>query len=323
MKYIFYNDKYLSKIGLGVSRYGTLVNKEQSYLLLDTFVQNGGTVVDTARNYYEWVENGRGKSEELLGQWMEERKNRESMVVSTKGGVRNSGKVFTADLSCKNLRTEMAESLDALRTDYVDIYLLHRDEPDRMVEEIVDSVQELLPFVKNQLIGVSNWSVERLKKANSYALSHGLTPFKVVQTWWSIASYTSSMWDDPTTTWMSAELYQHCLENNILAMGYTSQAKGFFQKAISSGLSSIDPFLKKRILTENNLRKLDHMNKYCLENNVAPTAVVSAYITSNPLSGLALISTSQIEHLVEILNCSDYILPMDEINWYDSLDMAY
>ena len=322
MKYIINeSSKPISKIGLGISRYGTLVDKAQSYDLLDLFLHYGGNVIDTARNYYEWVDNGRGKGEQLLGDWMQDRQNRDLIVVSTKGGVRNCGKVFTADLSKDNLTLELQESLDSLRTNYLDIYLLHRDEPDRPIEEIIETVQEIVPYVKNGLIGVSNWSAARLKAANSYALQHGLHPFKVVQTWWSISSYTETMWGDPTTTWMDDEMYQYCIKNQILAMGYTSQAKGFFQKAISVGLNNIDEMLKYRASNSANLIKLQHMDEYCRKNHLDPTAVVSGYITSNPLSGIALISTSNPDHLSEIMRCADYNLPISEIEWYDRIDL--
>ena len=45
----------LSKIGLGTGRFGTVVSEETSFEMLDLFYENGGNVIDTARNYYEWV----------------------------------------------------------------------------------------------------------------------------------------------------------------------------------------------------------------------------------------------------------------------------
>lgn len=104
-------------------------------------------------------------------------------------------------------------------------------------------------------------------------------------------------------------------------MGYTSQAKGFFQKAISVGLNNIDEMLKYRASNSANLIKLQHMDEYCRKNHLDPTAVVSGYITSNPLSGIALISTSNPDHLSEIMRCADYNLPISEIEWYDRIDL--
>ena len=154
MKYInFHRGKKLSKIGLGVSRFGTRVPDELANAMLDMFLRSGGTLVDTARNYYEWVENGRGKSEEFLGKWMEDHRCRNKIVLSTKGGVSNQGKQFHVDLSRGALLTELKESLEALRTDYLDIYLLHRDDLKRPVEEIMDTLQEISAVGKCGSIG--------------------------------------------------------------------------------------------------------------------------------------------------------------------------
>lgn len=320
MKYLtLSNGKRISKIGLGVSRFGTRTPRELSEEMLNHFCQAGGTLADTARNYYEWVENGRGKSEAFLGEWMERQKCRDRLVVSTKGGVRNSGSKFYANLSRDALLKELEESMDALRTGYLDIYLLHRDEPERPTAEIVESLQEIAEKSNCHDLGVCNWSCQRIREANQYAAKHGLLPIQLVQTWWSLASYTESMWNDPTTTHMDAETAAYCQANNCMVMGYTSQAKGFFQKACALGTEHLDPLLKRRIMNEQNLRKLEELQKYCAENGCTPTDVVVGYITSNPLPGTALVSCSSVEQLDDILASADYRLEDEVIRRFDAI----
>lgn len=103
MKYTNKFGMNLSKIGLGTGRFGTVVSEETSFEMLDLFYENGGNVIDTARNYYEWVENGRGKSEQTIGKWMAKRGVRDKVYISTKCGVRNEGKTFYMNLSKENL----------------------------------------------------------------------------------------------------------------------------------------------------------------------------------------------------------------------------
>lgn len=310
MKYLSLpGGKRLSKIGLGVSRFGTRVPDGLACAMLDRFCAAGGTLLDTARNYYEWVENGRGKSEAFLGRWMEARGCRDQVVLSTKGGVSNRGKVFHVDLSRGALLAELKESLEALRTGYLDIYLLHRDEPERPVEEIVDSLQEIAALGQCGSIGVCNWRCERIRAANRYAERHGLRPIQIVQTWWSMASYTEAMWDDPTTTHMDPETAGYCRDQGCIVMAYTSQAKGFFQKACAVGIEGLDPLLKHRILTKENLERLQLVKAYCAETGCTPTDVVLGYITSHPLRGTALVSCSSLAQLEDILNSADYVLP--------------
>lgn len=318
MKYITLpNGKKLSKIGLGVSRFGTRTPAGPAGEMLRQFLAAGGTLIDTARNYYEWVEHGRGKSEEFLGRWMEANGCREQIVLSTKGGVSNEGKRFRVDLSRKGLLAELRESMDALRTDYLDIYLLHRDEPGRPVEEIMDSLQELAGVGRCENIGVCNWRCDRIRAANQYAQRHGLRPIRLVQTWWSMAAYTETMWDDPTTTHMDEETAEYCKGHGCIAMAYTSQAKGFFQKACAAGVDGLEPLLKHRMLTGRNLKKLEQLQIYCARTGCTPTDVVLGYITSNPLSGTALVSCSSLAQLEDVLNSADYVLPGEVIQTLD------
>lgn len=321
MKYIKDDciNKKISQIALGTGRFGTKVPEDLSFEMLDLFLEYGGTVIDTARNYYEWVENGRGKSEECIGKWIESRKAREKICLVTKGGVRNSGKVWNFNLSRNNLINELKESLEALRTDYVDIYLLHKDETDRAVEEIVESMQYLLELGNIGRIGVSNWSANRMKAANEYAESQGLVPFKVIQTWWSVAEYTKEMWNDENTTHMDEDTYRYMIDNDLIGMAYTSQCKGYFQKVEKCGRDSIDAFLKKRIETPTNLRILDYLSKLSKENNVSMTDLVNAYITSDKARGIALVSVSLIEQLLDILQHCDYDMPYEAIEHINAL----
>lgn len=319
MKYLSFQDKKYSKIGLGTGRFGTIVSEAQSWELLDIFYENGGTVIDTARNYYEWVEDGRGKSEQCIGRWMESRKLRDYVCISTKGGVKNKGKEWFINLSKGALTEELKESLETLHTDYLDIYVLHRDEKERPVEEIIDTLQVLKEMGQIAHIGVSNWSYERVIKANEYAKKMGLYPLEIVQTWWSLAEYKDEMWNDSNTTHMNDEMYKYMQENDMIGMAYTSQCKGFFQKAIDLGLDNVDDFLKHRIVTKRNIMKLEYIEKFCKENDVPPTAVVTGYITSNHLPGIALVSTSKTGQLMEIMGTADYNLAEDHIKELDAI----
>ena len=313
-------DVPISKIGLGTAKFGSRMSEETAYSLLDLFYDNGGTLLDTARNYDEWAKYGRGKSEECIGNWIVKRKNRTRVVLCTKGGVRRNklGERYF-DLSYQGLYQEMQESLEALKTDYIDIYLLHKDEKNRAVEEIVDSMQKICELGNVKVLGVANWSVERLKKANDYAKKNGYKQFDIVQTWWSLAEYTKEMWNDENTTYMTNDMYGYLLDNRLVGMAYTAQCKGFFQKAIKYGIDNVDEFLKKRIVTGKNLRILRYIKNYCLENSVNPTAVINSYITDNLLEGISLVSCSSVEQLNEILECADYVLNQYVIKEIDNM----
>jgi len=325
MKYLTEKNRdiKISCIGIGTGRFGTRVPNELAYEMLDLFLEYGGTVIDTARNYYEWVENGRGKSEECIGKWMEKRKIREKVCVTTKGGVKNNGKEWRISLDRQRLREELKESLEALRTDYIDIYLLHRDEPGRPVEEIVDTMQYLIEVGGIKKIGVANWSIDRIIQANDYAKRQGIKIFEVIQTWWSVAEYKQEMWDDENTTHMDNLTYRYLEENELIGMAYTSQCKGYFQKAINRGYNQVDPFLRKRIETPKNIAVLKFLRQYSEKQGVTITELLNGYITSGKVKGIALVSCSSKEQLIDILTHCDYQMPLKIIEEIKSIKGEY
>lgn len=308
----------LSRIGLGTSRMGSLYSEEFSFELLDTFFSAGGTVLDTARNYYDWLPDGRGKSEKCIGKWMFNHNNRDKVCIISKGGTKGNGSK-KVDLSRVNLCDELKESLDALQTDRLDIYVLHKDEIGRPVEDIVDTLQVLKEQGKISQVGVDNWSFERIVEANRYADKHGLEKIRIVETWWSLAEYTKEFWNDEDTRNMTEELLHYIEEKDMLGIAVTPQCKGFFQKVVNNGYESIDDFLKKRIATKRNLKKAEYIKKYCLENHISPTAFVIGYITSQKADSVAVIGCSKLDQLVDILDNGDMVLSQEIIQEIDKI----
>lgn len=298
---------------MGGGKIGSTFSDEISFMLLDTFFENGGTVIDTARSYSPWEENGRGKSENCIGRWLEKNKTREDIVIATKGGI--SGNIV--DNSKANLIKELNESLEALRTDYIDIYLLHKDDLDRPVEEIVETMQLLKEKAAIRKVGVSNMSYSRFRQAVIYAKENHMEPFSILQTWWSLAEYKKEMWNDGMTTHMDDNMYDFLKKEDMICMAYTSQCKGYFQKMVLE--ENITPFLKKRIETKRNIQKAEYIKKYCKENNVHPTAFVNGYITSNQLKGIALVSCSTTSQLQNVMSNSDYVLSQEIIDEIDKI----
>lgn len=320
MKYI--NDdkvkKNISKIGFGGARLGTNYSEELSFKLLDIFYSNGGTLLDTARSYSPWQSDSRGNSEKCIGKWMEKSCRRDEMVVVTKGGIRGE-KGNIIDASKANLSNELEESLEALRTDYIDIYLLHKDDLQRPIEEIVETLQFLKEKAHAKRIGIANMEYGRFHKSLTYAENNHMEPFSVLQTWWSLAEYKKEMWNDASTTHMDPDMYRILKEKNMICMAYTSQCKGYFQKMALEEEDKIDSFLKMRIETERNIQKAMYIKNYCKENNIHPTAFVNGYITSNQLAGVALVSCSTEEQIQNVMDNCNYVLPQKVIDDIDNI----
>lgn len=323
MKYLNfkYNDvtMKISKIVLGTGRFGTKLSEEASFELLDAYVENGGNLIDTARSYSEWLPGGRGSSERTIGKWLKNTGNRNKVYISTKGGMNRIDGKLVIDIKCDTLDRELKESLEALNTEYVDLYLLHRDDTEEPVEAVMETLNSFVESGRVRAIGVSNWSLDRIRQANAFALKNKIMPITVAQLWWCLAEYTDNMWNDPTTTHMDDSFYKYFLENNIPVMAYTSQAKGFFSKAMKVGIENLDDFLKLRILTDTNRLKFEAVKAICEDEKCDPVAIVLGYITSNPLQGMAIIGCSTMDQLLTAMNNADFELEQSLIDVLDSI----
>ncbi|MBM3210838.1 aldo/keto reductase, partial [Candidatus Poribacteria bacterium] len=157
-------DKSVSRLVLGTM----IINArelEKSFSLMDAAIELGCTTLDTAHVY---------GSEGAIGRWMEERKNRDKVIILTKGAHPNADRKRVTPF---DITADMHDSLARLKTDYIDIYLLHRDDPDVPVGPIVECLNEHLRAGRIKAFGGSNWRHERIQEANDYAQSHGLVPF--------------------------------------------------------------------------------------------------------------------------------------------------
>ncbi|NQT52881.1 aldo/keto reductase, partial [bacterium] len=158
-------------VGKPVSRLvlGTMIinagEMERSAALLDDAVAVGCTTLDTAHVY------GGGNSERAIGQWMDARGNRDAIVVLSKGAHPNQDRRRVTPF---DIAADLHDSLARLRSDYIDLYLLHRDDPDVPVGPIVEALNEHRAAGRIRAFGGSNWTHTRIAEANAYADAHGL-----------------------------------------------------------------------------------------------------------------------------------------------------
>jgi aryl-alcohol dehydrogenase-like predicted oxidoreductase len=125
-------------LGLGGNTFGWTSDKDTSFTVLDAYVAGGGNFIDTADSYSAWVPgHAGGESEAIIGEWTAARGNRDSVIIATK--------VFShpqfRGLSPQNVLAAADASLARLRTEYIDLYFAHRDDPDVPVAEAAGASQ--------------------------------------------------------------------------------------------------------------------------------------------------------------------------------------
>jgi len=186
--------------------------------MLDHFVSLGGNAIDTAHVY------GGGEAERAVGEWMRLRGNRAEIVIVGKGAApdgRGPRRVTRADIDA-----DLAESLERLGTDYIDLYLLHRDDPDVPVGELVESLNGHHRAGRIRAFGGSNWSTVRLQEANDYAQAHALIPFAASSPNFSLATMNEPPWAGCVSATVDGTEWYIARQFPLLA--WSSQAQGFF-----------------------------------------------------------------------------------------------
>src|SRR5215472_2977892 len=146
-----------SILALGTVPFGTDLDASTTFDILDAFFEHGGTFIDTAHVYGAWVPGGLGLSERLIGQWLKSRNIREHIIVSTKGAHPLLSSMYIPRLSPQEIRSDLEESLRCLQTDTIDLYWLHRDDPNQPVAVMLEMLQELVRKGTIRSFGCSNW----------------------------------------------------------------------------------------------------------------------------------------------------------------------
>lgn len=311
-----YKDMFqVSKIVLGTDHFGTTVSEEDAFRLMDIFADTGGNCIDTARVYASWIPGGEGASEKTVGKWMKSRKNRNSFILSTKGGHPDLDNMSKGRLSKRELESDLDESLRALGTDHIDIYWLHRDDMSRRVEDIMETLHAFISKGKIRAIGCSNWDTGRIEEANRVAAGSGTESFCASQIQWSLAASTPELHGDPTLVCMDGFEYAWYLDNNFPVFAYSSQAKGFFSKAAGKGAESLSGKASARFAQPENFERLDRVTEYARRSGLTPTAVALAYITCNKVPAVAVVGCKREEHLLDTLSAADVEISAADADW--------
>ena len=135
-------------------------------------------------------------SEKTIGRWMKARGNRNSVILATKGAHPDLSAMHIPRLSRSDITKDLEESLKYLGVDHIDLYWLHRDDPNRDVCEIIETMDALVNSGKIRYYGLSNWKLPRLEEALAYAQGKGIARPSGSQILWSLAEPNADVFKD-------------------------------------------------------------------------------------------------------------------------------
>lgn len=262
---------------------------EQAFALLDMAREHGINTFDTAHVY------GEG-NETMLGNWVRERGVKDEVVILAKGAHPYGHPRVTPE----DIEADLTESLRRQKSDYFDLYVLHRDNPAVPVGPIVEALNKHKDAGKIGAFGGSNWSWQRIKEANDYAAAHHLTPFAVTSPNYSLAEMYAPPWDDCMS--ISGPAGQAArdfyAESGIAVMPWSSMAGGFFSDLYHR--DNLDTFAQddgfaqiciKCYCGETNFERLDRARTLAEAKNLTVAQISLAFSASQPMNLFLLVSS--------------------------------
>lgn len=214
-----------NRIVLGTAKLG-LEGRESAFGLLDAYVELGGTVIDTAAVYSDWVPGEPGRSETVLGEWMKARGNRHRITVTTKGAHPPVGDMHAHRSDPASIRHDVEQSLRRLGTDVIDLWSFHRDDESRPVAEMIGAIQLLCSEGKVRDYGFSNWSASRITEALDLK---GQKP-TANQPLGNILCRVMGAPGDDTLAVLDPAMLRQGIDNGLTLNLFTSQCGGYFER---------------------------------------------------------------------------------------------
>jgi aryl-alcohol dehydrogenase-like predicted oxidoreductase len=308
----------VSQICLGTAEMGSVLPKEAAFRMLNAFVDAGGNFLDTAHVYANWLPGEKSLSEKTLGHWMRERKNRNHILLATKGAHPELSSMHVPRMSHAEVVEDLNESLRYLQVDTIDLYWLHRDDPKRPVGEILELLNEQVREGKIRYFGCSNWKLSRVMEAQDYAEKHSIRSFVASQIMWSLAAPSPDAPVDPTTAAMDGETLEYHKQSGMTVIPYTSQARGFFTKVAAGGPESLKDWVKAVYYNDENLRRLERIKKVSGETGASINTIVLAYLASQPFITIPIVGPQTVQQLEECLEAVDLELAPETVKYLET-----
>lgn len=305
-------DLAVSQLCLGTNQFGTGMDDELAAELCDTFVELGGNFFDTAHSYGDWIPNAPlSASEHTLGRWLAG-KNRDDLIIASKGCEFDyRAGDFQLRVSREVIESDLLGSLEALQTDYLDLFWLHRDDPSRPVGELIDALMEQQQRGRIRHFGCSNWSIERIEEAQDYAIANGHSGFVACQPLWGLAEPSREAMQRYCPGGYYEDGYQSLHQKGLTMIPYSSQSRGFFTK-LDAGIEHLSNELSELYLSEINQQKLPVIQQIAAAHQTSINNITLAYLC-NQAATIPIIGASSTAQLTESANACEIVLTASEL----------
>ncbi|MBN6052065.1 aldo/keto reductase [Nonomuraea sp. RK-328] len=304
MRVIGNTDLSVFPIALGTNVFGWTAGRQEAFAVLDAYVEGGGNFLDTADVYPHWA-TGESTSELIIGEWLRERGNRESIVLATKVGMLEGVRGLAAD----TVRAAVEGSLRRLRTDYIDLYWAHVDDRDTPLAETLGAFDALVREGKVRHIGASNYEADRLAEALKVSDDLGLARYVALQQQYNLVERG-----------YEGELRDVVAREGLSSTPWSSLARGFLTGKYRPGATIDSPRAERAreyLDTERGPRTVEALVRVASARGVEPASVALAWLAAQPTVTAPIASARDVGQLRPLLEAAALKLGDAELRLLD------
>ena len=284
------SDLEVHPLCLGGNVFGFSADVANSEIVLDYYFDNGGNFIDTADMYSQWAPGHvGGESETIIGNWMKRRGNRAKMIIATK-----VSKLDTRPgLKPENIKAACDDSLRRLKTDYIDLYYAHQDDPNTPIEETLGAFDSLIKAGKVRYIAASNFTAERLQESLDTARRLNLSPYIASQDQYNL------MDRDYETTLMPT-----LKANGLSQIPFYGLARGFLTGKYRPGVtveSVRATGVTNSYANDRGWAMLDKLDQIAKARNCSVAAISLAWLRAQPTVAAPIASATKLDQIKEIM----------------------
>lgn len=304
-------DLKVSRLCLGTGVFGARIKGDNATRVVEEYLHLGGNFIDTAHCYAFWEPDGEaGCSEREVGRILRELGVRDQVVLATKGAHPDGGPKYPRPeryMSPEVIAQDIADSLERLQVDAIDLYYLHRDDSRVPVDEIIGVLNEHVRTGRIRYLGASNWRTERIEQANHYTAEHGLQGFVISQVQWSLAVPEWQMGEDPTVRYVTPEDAEWYAQHDVPIAAYTSTAQGYFagteKGEVSFGNNPV------------NAARRERARQLAQQLSVTPAQIALAWLLHQKPLTIPIFMTGNLEHMRECMASAEVTLTPEQAHW--------
>lgn len=294
----------VAPLAFGGNVFGWTADRATSFSLLDTFVGAGFNLIDTADIYSIWAPGHRGgESESIIGDWLAARPGmRSRIVLATKVGMAMSD--VNKGLSKRWIAQAVDDSLRRLRTDRIDLYQSHEDDPSTPLDETMSAFDALVRAGKVRAVGASQITAERLASSLATSDRLGLVRYTTLQPLYNLVERDA----------FEPALQPLCVREGLGVINFFGLARGFLTGKYRSEADlsrSVRGEGVRKYLSPKGMKVLAALDEVAVHLKATPAQVALAWNMARPGVVAPIASATSVAQLSELMAAASLTLDVE------------